>query len=54
MEGRESESFIVPMKAGNRLDGTRWREGAANHQARRRDTWQVLRNLKPCTRNKCG
>jgi len=32
MEGRESESLIVPMKTGNRLDGTRWREGAANHQ----------------------
>ena len=27
MEGRESESLIVPKKAGNLLDGTRWREG---------------------------
>ncbi len=32
MEGRESESLIVPGKVGNRLDGTHWREGAANHQ----------------------
>ena len=54
MEGRESESLIVPKKAGNLLDGTRWREGATNHQNRKRETWQVHRNLRSCPRNKCG
>lgn len=34
----ESEPPIVLMKAENRLDGTRWREGVANHQNRMRAT----------------
>ncbi len=29
--GRESESLVVPVKPGNRPDGTRWREGAPGH-----------------------
>lgn len=29
MDDRKSELFIVPMKPGNQLNGTQWREGRA-------------------------
>lgn len=29
MDGRESERLVLPMKLGNRPDGTQWREGGA-------------------------
>lgn len=37
MGGRDSESSIVPMKAGNLPDGTRWREGGSDTRNRRRE-----------------
>ena len=35
--GRKSELFIVPLKAGNQLNGTRRREGGATSWNQRRD-----------------
>jgi hypothetical protein len=37
MDTRKSEPLIVPTKAGNLLEGTRWREREADLQNRRRD-----------------
>ena len=37
---RKSESPIVPTKAGNQLEGTRWRKGEAGSRNRRTERWR--------------
>lgn len=51
---RKSEHPIVPVKQGNSPQRTLRREGDAESSNRWRETWQVLRNLKPCQRNNSG
>jgi hypothetical protein len=53
-EREESERFVVPMKAGNRLDGTRWREGGAMSWNRERERWPRPRARQPSLRNSSG
>ena len=54
MDGGESERLIVPMRPGNRSEGTRRREGDAVSGHRWRETWRVLRNPWRCSRNDNG
>ena len=45
---RESEHLIVPLKPGNAIQRTRWREGGAESRNRWRETWRVHWNSIPC------
>ncbi len=45
--GRESERLVVPVKRGNRPDGTPWREGGAESRNRWRERWRELRVPEP-------
>ena len=54
MGGRESEHPVVPLKWGNRTEGTPWREGGAVSNNRWRETWRVHRNPWTCPRNHNG
>ena len=54
MDGGESERLIVPLRPGNRSEGTRRREGDAVSGHRWRETWRVLRNPWRCSRNDNG
>lgn len=54
MDREKSEGLIVPMKPGNRPNGTWRREGGPETQNRRRERWSAYQGHKPSQRNKRG